>query len=331
MTSNNLVNEYKQKVDNMVANLMYAKDNADKVYGSPELKNRYNAANFNEGVQINIYEREKERISREKLNNLRYMMAKERELGDQDLEIMKESNDKFDEDFNRNLEKINYIDKEIMTKDKLIIINEDESNSKERFVHLLQSIALYIFLMILPVLLLSFNIFSGGLALTIIIISGIITGVVATVRYYKEMDVNLVKKTKKTAKDFVVPYVIKMLPDNFLYKCPAQCQRKSRTPEEELLTPSYGRNVGNEVWLDNSMDKPIDGDIPAVGATKLGYLKLGSEAEPKPYFEGAPSSPKYVCRWNTDPKKMTSMNKGLEFTTSVPCNFYPGYETIRKF
>jgi hypothetical protein len=62
----------------------------------------------------------------------------------------------------------------------------------------------------------------------------------------------------------------------------------------------------------------------------LEYQKLGEDAEPKPYYGGASENPKYICRWKDDPTKMTNMNKGLEFKSVIPCEFYPGYETVRK-
>ena len=139
------------------------------------------------------------------------------------------------------------------------------------------------------------------------------------------MDVNIVKKTQDTAKEFTKNMVMNILPSP--RKCPKKCKpRRGRVGSESEVDMD-----GNEVWLDNSENKWESGDVPDVGGDELGYKKLGSDVEPKAYYGGAKNNTQYVCRWNGDSTKMTNMNKGLEFTTTIPCKFFPGYETVSKF
>ena len=134
--------------------------------------------------------------------------------------------------------------------------------------------------------------------------------------------VNIMNKTKNTAKDFARTIVKDIFPKSFIKSCPSKINPK--------VTVQYNYNNGNEVWLDNSQNMWEEGDIPEIGATKQGYLALGDKAEPSPYYGGDPKTPQYTCKWTDDPAKMTDMNRGTTFTTTIPCEYYPGYKTVSK-
>lgn len=318
------VNLYKQKANNVKSQL----ENLVKS-GNSEYAENQKISDMNEQNSLIQYRTYKNYATSSKENNLKNMLADDAKYGEYDIKFMNIARKRYEDDFTENIIKLNYLDKELMTKDKIIMLAEDESNKKDNYIYILQSITFYVFLMLIPTIFARLNVISNTLAITIFILTGIITLIVVAVNASKNRDVNIVKKTKEVAKEYAVAAIQEIVPADFIKQCPTNCKSKGVFSEEEEYIPQYG-NEGNEVWLDNSQNKWLDGDIPSVGATKAGYQQLGEEAEPKPYYGGAPMTPTYECRWAGDPTKMTGMNKGLKFTTSVPCKFFPGYETVSK-
>ena len=51
------------------------------------------------------------------------------------------------------------------------------------------------------------------------------------------------------------------------------------------------------------------------------------KASPEPYYSGQTNPKVYTCVWNGDPSKLTTMNKGAKFSTTIPCEFYPGFKS----
>lgn len=148
--------------------------------------------------------------------------------------------------------------------------------------------------------------------------------------------VNIANKTRNTAKDFVKTVVKDVFPKDFVKSCPSKVNPK--------VTVQYDYNTGNEVWLDNSQNVWRDGDIPENILSedsapneedKQEYLALSKKNEPSPYYGGDASTPQYTCEWTSDPAKMTDMSLGpnnpkTRFTSTIPCEYYPGYKTISK-
>jgi len=328
MTS--LVDNYEKKTKQLINDLMYVKDNGERVYENKDLKKNYDDVQYLERSAIDSYKVQKNQVDINKLAYLGNVLNADLSLGDSDIDFIDKSIEKYQLEFNKNIEKVNYLDKEIMTKDKLIIINEGESNKKERTVNLLQKFVLFLFLMLIPVILMNFKILPKWFGFTIIIISFIVTLIVGLVQYYRSDDIDLIRKVKQTSKEYALGALADIVPKNYIPKCPSKCKPKEKVSEEEMIKPHYSVNSGNEVWLDNSENRWEDGDVPVLGATPLGNKLLGEEMEPQPYYRGATRNQQYVCRWNGDPKKMNGLNKGLEFTTTIPCEYFPGYETVKK-
>ncbi len=329
------VNDYKLKIKSLIENNDKIRKTATSTYNSKVLQDGYDKAELNENAAINKYIDNQDTSERMKIDNLQVILNDEKQLGDSELEFIDAANKKYVEDFNKNLKRLNYVDQEIMTKDKLIFINDAEANKKGRMVYMLQSMLLFLFIMILPISLMAFNIIGKGMGFASILISAIITVIVVAINVNQDKDINLVRKTKKTAKDFATPVLKDIIPKKWQPKCPARCTPKYNTSDEEgpILKPDYN-DSGNMISLDNSENRWVYGDIPEVGATLDGYYKLGVGVEPKRYYGGARYSEQYTCRWTGDPTKMTNMNKkldnNLEFTTKIPCEFYPGFETVKK-
>jgi len=339
MATNGLVNDYRRRSNQLVNNLVFLKNNAQRVYRSDDLKRRYNVSYANEFAAINRYSSERAKSKDSKIANLRALQNQELNLGQSDLIFIKDAVSKYDDEFNENLKKMNYIDKEIMTKEKLIEINDDEVIGKDRFIKILNNIVLYMFLMFLPILLAKMNIIPLSLALIVIVISFIITLVVTVIQYYRSKDVDILKRTKDTASQFTRDAIGDIGSKlDLVQKCPDKCQPKKLHSNEAMnkmmkeLDKDYqvfSSGQGNEVWLDDSRDKRIEGDIPDIGGgNKDGYLKISKGAMPRPFYNGAMPSKIYTCKWTSDPKNMTNMNKGAEFSTTTPCEYYPGYRTV---
>lgn len=323
--------EYKSKIGDILNNIIYLKNNTKGVYGTNELNNIYNVIKHNESSAINEYINDKNDIVKEKLLNWLDILVYEKKLSDEDLLILSRSNEDFIKEFNNNLIKINNIDKEITTKDKIINYNQYAYESKQRLTTAMKQIILYLGLMIIPVLFISLGYISLIYGFVFIFFCGMITIVAILVKLVKSKDVNklsLLEKNRETAKDFVKNIIKDVSPKSFVQSCPKRCRNPGEEEEELPPSPVYDYKHGNEVWLDNSQNVWKKGDIPTIGGDEEGYLALGEDVEPMPYYKGDKNTPKYKCRWKYSSQKMTNMNKGLTFMTTIPCEFYPGYETI---
>ena len=314
-------------IQTILQNLVYLKDNAPQVYGSKSLQKIYDIIQHNESSAINDYAREKNEITFKKLYNWLNILIQEKKLSEEDLSILNTSNDDFIKEFNDNIVKINTLDREITTKDKMIEYNQYAYESKVRVVIILRAVALYIFLMYVPLGFIGAKVVSMSTGLIFIFFCALSTIIAILVKLSRTKDIkrtDILNKGAETAQSFVKDVIKDIFPKSFVKPCPERCVQ----PEEENPPPLpvYDYNHGNEVWLDNSNNRWKKGDVPTIGATEEGYLELGEEVEPMRYYGGDKDTPKYTCKWKYDPSKMTNMNKGLTFVSTIPCEYYPGYE-----
>jgi len=321
-------NQYKDNIDSVIDKQKYLMNNMHTVYKSDSLLNLYDKATNNESSNIKGYISDKNYIYSQKNLNLMKLLLKENEVLGANNNIIDKSDNIYTDEFNENIIKINKLNDVISTKNKIIQINDYEYNNKDRIVYILKTIILYLVLMILPVIFISLGYVSKLFGFLFIITCAIITIITKVIQMniIKDKNIlNIVNKTKETAKDFTKIFTNKMRANSCSKKCNKNItEEDSQQPNLQL----YNKNSGNEVWLDNSNNQWEEGDIPTVGSTKQGYLALGKEVEPMPYFNGNPDSIQYKCKWKYDPSKMTNMDKGAIFTTTIPCEFYPGYERI---
>lgn len=321
-------NQYKDNIDSVINKQKYLMDNMHLVYKNDSLVNLYNSAKSNESSSIDKYRLDRNSVYTQKNLNLMKLLEKENNILSANSNIIDKSNNIYIDEFNENIMKINKLNDVISTKNKIIQINEYEYNNKDRIIYILKTIILYLVLMILPIIFISLGYVSKLYGFLFIIICAIITIITKVIQMHIIKDkniINIVNKTKETAKDFTQIFTKKINPNSCSKKC-----KKNITEEDsqQPILPPYNKNSGNEVWLDNSNNQWEEGDIPSIGSTKQGYLALGEEVEPMPYFNGNPNSVQYRCKWKYDPSKMTNMDKGTIFTTTIPCEFYPGYQRI---
>jgi hypothetical protein len=324
---------YNDMVNTTLDDLKYIVDKSSKVYGSEELEIMNKIITMNEKAAMAQYEANQQNSFKQKIMNWFGFLKEQNVLAESDIDFIDKSNKKYVKDFNKNAIKIDRIDGDITTREQIIMLNTKKYEQKDRLIKMMKSIILYLVLMLVPFMLIVLKVIGPGVGFGAIILFGLITAISIIVTYYKdptlENEENIVKKTQETAKEFVKDLVKDLYPKSSLTKCPSECKRTKESGDEPEL-PNYDFNQGNEVWLNNSNNTWRNGDIPSIAATEEGMGKLGSEFEPQPYYGADPTTPKYTCRWKHDPKKMTNMNRGLTFTTTIPCEFYPGYETVSK-
>jgi len=328
MTTN--LGQYTSLSQSVINNLNYVKNNSPDVYGTKNLKNRDIVSYYTKRNAMSGYINDKSASYNSKLLNLQRLLQRENNLATNGLNMLNNESNYTINDFNDNIIKLNRIDREITTKDKIIQFNQYSYERKEMLVSSMKSIILYLALMIVPLMLVLMGVVSRMYGFIFIGLCGLITLIVILVRLRNmrqpELE-NISKKTRETAKDFTKDLLKDILPKSFLKKCPKRC--RPHGSEEEAPDPEYDYMMGNEVWLDNSQNRWKKGDIPTIGANEEGYDALGEEVEPMRYYGKAADTKQYRCRWKYDPAKMTNMDKGVEFTTTIPCEFYPGYETIQ--
>lgn len=287
---------------------------------------------------LNEYNNKFKEIQLRKLRNQYDTLRKLEKYQKINLSQMNQMDDDYNNMFNKDVEQNENINKNVFTKDRIILMNNDVSVMKENVINALQDILLYIFLMILPIYLTLIGILSyrtGGL---IIFLSFIIVVWVIVARSYRNNYINnIVNKTKNTAREFAKETRNNVLTEVDKIMCPKKCSKDKNTrtrsrvlteEDTELPLDSSARVSNNEVSLDNSQDVWRYGNIPTVSNSIS--QNTTNKYKPGQYFPPNKNTNTYQCKWKYDPAKMTGMNKGLTFTTTIPCEYFPGYETINS-
>jgi heme/copper-type cytochrome/quinol oxidase subunit 4 len=316
--------DYQTAINSILTNQRQLMSGVNNVYPGFSLNNLVSQAQRDERARIaGITNALRDSVIQKHLN-LAQLYGDKYDVLSTNIKLMSDNKDMFLNNFNENTEKIDQLNNVISTKNKIIQINYYEQTKKDRIIFIMTKIILYLFLMIIPVILVAMNYLSVLFGIIFIIVCAIITVVVVFFQMKKNEDIdaiNVMNKTKETAKDFARTVVRNIFPKSFIKSCPSK--------ENPSRTVSFNYESGNEVSLDNSQNVWEEGDIPTIGATKQGYLALGEEAEPMPYYGGDPTTPTYKCEWTGDPAKRTDMNnKNIQFQTTIPCEYYPGYKTV---
>lgn len=318
----------KSNTNTILNNLEVVRKKGEIIYKNDQLQNKYNNINSNNERKINRYQRNKVSSEDSKVNVLNDLLDKKRFVQEINLDDLKSGRYDLDKNFIENVDKNQELNKEIMTKDKIIMLNEYYQGKKDMWINVLKDIILFLVLMIVPLYLIGGGYISTRIGLGFIGFCALIT---LTVVMWKSLMSptgalrKIEKETVKTLKDFSKDIIKDIFSEKYLKK---DCKKVKEGKKPEL--PDYDYQEGNEVSLDNSQDVFSKGDIPSIGATEKGYKKLGDDAEPKPFYKGDKLTKTYTCRWNGDPNKMTNMDKGLTFDSTIPCEYFPGYVSISK-
>jgi hypothetical protein len=317
--------DFSSQINSILDNQKYLMSNVNSVYPSFSLANLVSDAQKREREGIKGIQAQQNEVELQKTLNLAKLYQDKYDVLSANRTLMDNNQKIYLSDFNENIEKIDKLNNTISTKNKIIQINEYEQSKKDRVIYIMKKTILFLVLMIIPIIFMAMNYISILMGIIFIIVCAIITVVVVFFQMKNNEDgdvVNIMNKTKDTAKDFARTVIKDIFPKSFIKSCPSK--------ENPSVQVEFNYNTGNEVLLDNSQNPWEEGDIPSIGATKQGYLALGQEAEPMPYYGGDKDTPKYTCKWTDDPSKMTNMNRGLQFETTIPCEYYPGYKTINQ-
>ena len=323
------MSDYSRQLQQIIDNQKYLMSDVNTVYPSFSLDTLYSSESKAEYNKIKSYNNEKNNNEINTKLNLAKLYNDENIVLNVNNKLMKNNNDVYNSDFTDNIINIDKLNSTISTKNKIIQINEYEQMKKDRIIFIMTKIILFLFLMIVPVIFIAIGYISLITGILFILVCAIITVVVVFFQMKNKQDndiVNIINKTKETSKNFSKTIIKDIAPKSFVKSCTDKKNKKN--------TITYSYNTGNEVWLDNSENAWENGDIPSIGGTKQGYLALGDKAEPMPYYGGTTNNQRYTCKWTDDPAKMTNMNqatnRNMEFTTTIPCEYYPGYKTVSK-
>ena len=315
-------------------------NNISSVYNGKPLGPQVEATKNKQQAQINSYQQLKDTSRIERLYNLKKMLDLGKSVDKINDGILDETIKVYDEDAIDNVKTINDINHDIMTKSQVISLNDHILHKRNRIISIMKSIILYLFLMILPVILMSLGNITLLFGFIFIGVCGIITAIVIIVQYFKEARdfarsfpselrdeaLNVVKDTAKLLQLDNPKCVSKKKFDNLYKNSGTDSDPNQKPPVNTSTNTQQYKDNANEVYLDNSINVWEQGDVPEIGATLKGYNNL-NPATPKPYYSGQTNPKVYTCVWNGNPSKLTSMNKGAKFSTTIPCEFYPGFKS----
>jgi hypothetical protein len=315
-------------------------NNIESVYNSKPLRPQVEATEDKQREKINSYKQLKDTNQIERLYNLKNMLDLGKSVDKLNDGILDETIKVYDEDAIDNVKTLNELNREIMTKSEVISLNDKVLHKRNQIISIMQSIILYLFLMILPVILMSLGNITLLFGFIFIGVCGIITAIVIIVRYFKEAKdfarsfpselrdeaLNAVKETAKLLQLDNPKCVSKKKFDRLYQNSGVESDPNQKPPVNTSTNTQQYKDNENEVYLDNSINVWEQGDVPEIGATLKGYDSL-NPATPKPYYSGQTNPKVYTCVWNGDPSKLTSMNKGAKFSTTIPCEFYPGFKS----
>jgi len=319
-------------------------NNIESVYNSKPLGPQVEATKNKQQSKINSYQQLKDTSRIERLYNLKKMLELGKKVDKINDGILDETIKVYDEDAIDNVKTLNELNREIMTKSEVISLNDKVLHKRNQIISIMQSIILYLFLMILPVILMSLGNITLLFGFIFIIVCGIITAIVIIVRYFKEAKdfarsfpselrdeaLNAVKETAKLLQIDNPKCVSKKKFDMLYQNAGVESDPNQKPPVNTSTNTQQYKDNENEVYLDNSINVWEQGDVPEIGATLKGYDNLNTKnnkATPEPYYSGQKNPKVYTCVWNGDPSKLTSMNKGAKFSTTIPCEFYPGFKS----
>ena len=315
-------------------------NNISSVYNGKPLAPQIKATEAEQQAKIKLYQQLKNTSQIERIYNLKKMLDLNKSVDKINDGMLDETIKVYDEDAIDNVKTLNELNHDIMTKDEIITLNDVVHKKRNMIISIMKAIILYLFLMILPVLLMSLGNISILFGFIFIGVCGIITAIVIIVRYVKEAK-DIARTFQIEIRDEVLSAVkeagkLLNLDDK---KCVSKKKHQKQYPNSDpnkkppvnnsTNTDQYRENA-NEVYLDNSINVWTQGDVPEIGATLDGYDQLNTKkvkATPEQYYTGQTNPKVYKCVWNGDPSKLTSMNPDAKFSTTIPCEFYPGFKS----
>lgn len=239
----------------------------------------------------------------------------------------------FNIDYNRNYDRNQNLNKEIMSKDQLISINNNTYDLKRNYALVLRNIVFYLIFVFLFVNGYYFKLYSGNVFIGLCIFGLLITIYFTTKRlYWNDFSKGLKKAVdagEETLKDVGIDVARTILPDYMTRdRCPAKCQ-----PAEELIIgpeeEEYNFGRVREMDTDSTVNTWIKGDQPEATWDMRKTKKEEEENKPQPWYGAVDPEgvPEYTCVWDniTDGGRLATNPR--KFKSHIPCDRFPGYIT----
>ena len=318
----------------------HALQNIPSVYNGNSIEPQVKATEDEQRRQIQNYKQLKDTNQMERIYNLKKLLDLNKSVDKINDGMLDETIKVYDEDAIDNVKTLNDLNRDIMTKDEIITLNDAVHKKRNAIISIMKSIILYLFLMILPIILMSLGNITLLFGFIFIGVCGIITAIVIIFRYVKEAK-NIARSFSAEVRDEVLSTVketanllnldnTKCISKNKHKKLYPNSDPNKKPPVNNSTNTAQYRENANEVYLDNSINVWKQGDVPEIGATLDGYDQLNTKkikAIPEQYYTGQTNPKVYTCVWNGDPSKLTSMNLDAKFSTTIPCEFYPGFKS----
>ena len=247
----------------------------------------------------------------------------------------------YDDEFNVKYDYSNRLNREISIKDKIININNQQYEKNILKVKILKLVLLMVGILVFITLLIAVRIFGKtfGLSLMIVVVIAFIIRILV-VKYSKRIDFN--KENKMTTKYFEINAGESA---NYNPKCPSKCKAKPN-PNPNIVPTRINEKVKNKLKTDSSLNVWLYGDQPEalyynprIYGNKYDNPRITEDEEtidkPQPWFNQITENteqkdPIQGVTYYNCVKELSPKGTPVEFRTTIPCNYYPGYETLNK-
>lgn len=243
----------------------------------------------------------------------------------------------YDDEFNAKYNYSNRLNKEISLKDKIINIHTKQNHKYRRNIKILKSILFMAGLLVLMALLIGIRVFDKkfGTSLMIVIVVAFVIKILI-LRFNTNND--FTKENKLTTKYFSNNKGHDNEP-----KCPSTCKPK---PTPDIKPKKIKEKVINNLKTDSSLNVWLYGDQPEalyynprMYRNKYPNHRVTEEEEyidkPQPWFNQITENtdqeePILGATYYDCVKELSPSGTKPEFRTSIPCQYYPGYETLQR-
>ena len=274
---------------------------------------------------------------------------------------------KYDSNFNKQLDKMNSLNNEISTKNKMIYSNLDAEANKDRKTIVYSYIVWYLIILTVIIILKMTNIAGWTLSIGLAVLIALFMIYRMYIKHFNNKSVNLAKITAETSNDFAnnLEKAYSDAINNNGYTCPSECL----TEESESHQPTLSEIQGRKRYLstDSNRDVWLRGDIPNntytiddenktykinnIYVTGYGYDKqpyhkpnnlqtyrttIQELENNKPQRQIIPISKNYATYYDCsfiageNSESPLPYKKSYDYTT-IPCKYYPGFREDARY
>ena len=215
-----------------------------------------------------------------------------------------EYNDYLDTQFTNNVHHLDSLKQGIDTNEQIIYLNKYESNLMDRKIAALFYVILYFAFFFIVLILTHFQVITPTTFIIYLIISTtLILWKIYTI-YYSEEARALQAKLEATVDK------LKESSDDLPKTCPWNCPDAPLSGFIPVPPPPGQTIVQHELSKDYSTNKWLNGDGSDYGSISEKYATT------------------YRCEWNLGPTGAGRKSMPAQFTSTIPCENYPGYQQV---